>query len=99
MLILTRKIDEGVVIGDGVRVMVLAVRGRQVRLGIEAPVGVVVLRHEIFERLLRENRDAAAFVFSDLKALQQLLGPDFPAAGPCLPPRRRFPGCASSLGN
>ncbi|MGO8667711.1 MAG: carbon storage regulator CsrA [Desulfobaccales bacterium] len=85
MLILTRKINEGVIIGNGVRVVVLAVRGRQVRLGVEAPVGVVVLRHEIFERLLQENRQATVFVFSDLKALQQLVGRDFPAAGP-LPP-------------
>jgi flagellar assembly factor FliW len=82
LLILTRKIGEGVIIGDGVRVVVLAVRGRQVRLGIEAPVGMVVLRHEIFERLLKDNREAAVFALDDLKALQHLLGPDFPAAGP-----------------
>jgi len=85
LLILTRKVGEGVIIGDGVRVVVLAVRGRQVRLGIEAPMGVVVLRHEIFERLIQENREAAVFAFSDLQALQQLVGRDFPAAGP-LPP-------------
>jgi flagellar assembly factor FliW len=82
LLILTRKIGEGIVTGDGVKVVVLAVRGRQVRLGVEAPMGVVVLRHEIFERLLQENRQAAVFVLSDLKALQQLVGPDFPANGP-----------------
>ncbi len=85
MLILTRKIGEGVTIGDEVRVMVLELRGKQVRLGIEAPVGMAVLRDEIFQRLLQENRQAAVFVFSDLQALQQLLGRDFPAAGP-LPP-------------
>ena len=85
MLILTRKIGEGIIIGDGVRVVVLELRGKQIRLGIEAPMGVVVLRDEIFQRLLQENREAATFVFSDLQALQQLVGPDFPAAGP-LPP-------------
>ncbi len=85
LLILTRKIGEGLTIGDEVRVVVLELRGKQVRLGIEAPAGVVVLRDEIFQRLLQENLQAAAFVFSDLQALQQLLGRDLPAAVP-LPP-------------
>lgn len=85
MLILTRKIGEGVTIGDEVRVVVLELRGKQVRLGIEAPAGVVVLRDEIFQRLLQENRQAAAFVFSDLQALQQLVDRDLLATSP-LPP-------------
>jgi flagellar assembly factor FliW len=85
LLILTRKIGEGVTIGGEVRVVVLELRGKQVRLGIEAPVGVVVLRDEIFQRLLQENRQAAVFVFSDLQALQQLVSRDLLAAGP-LPP-------------
>ena len=82
MLILTRKIGEGVTIGDEVRVVVLELRGKQVRLGIEAPVGLVVLRDEIFQRLLQENRQAAVFVFSDLQALQQLVDRDLLAASP-----------------
>ncbi len=85
MLILTRKIGEGIIIGDGVRVVVLELRGKQIRLGIEAPVGVVVLRDEIFQRLLQENRQAAAFVFSDLQALQPLVAREFPP-GCLLPP-------------
>ncbi len=82
LLILTRKISEGFTIGDGVRVVVLEVRGKQVRLGIEAPGGLVVLRDEIFQRLLQENRQAADFVCSDLKAAQQLAARDLPTAGP-----------------
>ncbi len=46
MLVLSRRIGEGVVIGNGVVVTVLAVRGRQVRLGFEAPRDVAIWRQE-----------------------------------------------------
>jgi carbon storage regulator len=45
MLILTRKEDEAVIIGT-VRVLVVKIRGKQVRLGIEAPPGTLILREE-----------------------------------------------------
>ncbi len=72
MLILTRKLGEGVIIGDNVRVVVLEVRGKQIRLGIEAPTEVVVLRDEIFQRLTEENLQAARFLYSDLAELKKL---------------------------
>jgi carbon storage regulator len=49
VLVLTRKIGERILIGDGIVVEVAAVQGRSVRLGIEAPPGVVVLRQELVE--------------------------------------------------
>lgn len=52
MLILTRRIGESIRIGDDITVVVLDVKGSQVRLGIEAPTGVAVDRHEI--RLRKE---------------------------------------------
>jgi flagellar assembly factor FliW len=73
VLILTRRIGEGVVIGDDIRVVVLEARGKQFRLGIEAPTDVVVLRDEIFQRLGKENLLASAFLLSDLQALRQKL--------------------------
>ena len=51
MLILTRRQGESVMIGEGVVVTVLEVRGNQVRLGIEAPKDVQVHREEIYERI------------------------------------------------
>ncbi|HSG99692.1 MAG TPA: carbon storage regulator, partial [candidate division Zixibacteria bacterium] len=42
MLILTRKLGESITIGDNIKVTVLGVYGRQVRLGVEAPLDVVV---------------------------------------------------------
>ncbi len=71
MLILTRRIGEGILIGDGIRVVILEARGKQFRLGIEAPSDVVVLRDEIFQRLTRENLQASAFLLPDLGTLQQ----------------------------
>jgi len=50
MLILTRRPNETLCIGDDVRITVLSVNGAQVRLGIEAPRSVVVDRAEIHER-------------------------------------------------
>ncbi|MBP7264944.1 MAG: carbon storage regulator CsrA [Spirochaetia bacterium] len=59
MLILTRRLNEKVVIGDGIVVSVVEIRGDQVKLGIEAPRSVKVFRQEVFEAIQEENRQAA----------------------------------------
>ncbi len=46
MLVLTRKVDETVVLGDHIKVKVIQIHGKQVRLGIEAPPGILVYREE-----------------------------------------------------
>jgi len=50
MLVLTRKVGEEIVIGDDIRVKVVAVQGDRVRLGIEAPRSVAVDRLEVRQR-------------------------------------------------
>ena len=55
MLILTRRLNESLMIGDQVKITVLGVKGSQVRLGIEAPRDVSVHREEIFERIIAEK--------------------------------------------
>lgn len=56
MLVLTRNIGQAITIGADVRVTVLGVKGQQVRLGIAAPVNVVVDREEIYERKQAEKQ-------------------------------------------
>ncbi|MFO0952465.1 MAG: carbon storage regulator CsrA [Isosphaeraceae bacterium] len=57
MLVLTRKLNERIVIGDNIRITVVGIRGNHVRLGIEAPPEVTILRDE-----LRRNDARAAEV-------------------------------------
>jgi carbon storage regulator len=59
MLVLTRKLHQSIVIGDGIEVVVLEVRGEQVRIGIKAPKDVAVHRKEIYDQIQDENRSAA----------------------------------------
>ena len=58
MLILTRRVNESLMIGDQITVTVLEVKGRQVRLGVNAPKEVPVHRKEVYERVQREMADA-----------------------------------------
>ena len=59
MLVLTRKLHQSIVIGDGIEVVVLEVRGEQVRLGIKAPKNVAVHRKEIYDQIQQENLSAS----------------------------------------
>lgn len=55
MLILTRRPLETIMIGDEVAVIVLGVKGNQVRLGIKAPKSIPVHREEIYEEIQRQK--------------------------------------------
>jgi len=59
MLVLTRKIDQSIMIGDNVKITIVDVRGEQVKIGIEAPRSIPVHREEIYEEIKAENRRAA----------------------------------------
>ena len=55
MLVLSRKKNESITIGENIRVMIIDVHGDRVRIGIEAPKDIQVHRKEILEAILREN--------------------------------------------
>ena len=59
MLVLTRRKNEVIRVGDAVQVIVLAVKGKEVHLGIVAPQDIIVDREEVAKRKQRE-RDARA---------------------------------------
>lgn len=73
MLILTRKLGESITIGDDIKVSVLGIQGRQVRLGIEAPLDVVVHREEVYVRIQAENRKASKSIKEDLFGVVSLI--------------------------
>jgi carbon storage regulator len=56
MLVLTRRADEKLIIGENVTVTILSIKGNQVRIGIEAPADVKVHREEIHQRILQEEK-------------------------------------------
>lgn len=60
MLILSRKVDEKIKIGEDITITLIEVRGDQVKIGVEAPKNVKVFRQEVFDAIQTENREAAA---------------------------------------
>ena len=60
MLVLSRKPEQSLVLGDSITITILAVDGDRVKLGIEAPRSVTVLREEIYSQIQLANAAAAA---------------------------------------
>jgi carbon storage regulator len=73
MLVLTRKVDESIMIGDMVEVKVLGIDGSSVKLGIQAPREVPVHRKEIYEEIRKENVAATEGPPMDMERLKGLL--------------------------
>ncbi len=59
MLVLARKVGQSIVISDNIEILVIEVRGDQVRLGIEAPRSIPVHRKELLEQIRAQNLQAA----------------------------------------
>lgn len=59
MLILSRKVNEKIMIGDAISVSIIEIRGDQVRIGVDAPKAVKVFRQEVFDAIKAENKAAA----------------------------------------
>ena len=76
MLILSRKVGDAITIDGGIRIVVLACDRRGVRIGIEAPPEVSILREEIVAQIASENRRAGA-----TRDARDLLGIALPGQG------------------
>lgn len=59
MLVLSRQLDESIMIGDDIVITLVDIRGDKIRLGIAAPPNVAIHRQEIYEAIQRENMQAA----------------------------------------
>ena len=58
MLVLSRKVNESIMLGDDIEVKIIAVDGDQIKIGIEAPKALKIFRKEIFEAIQDENKAA-----------------------------------------
>ena len=88
MLVLTRKKDQTLVIGDNIEITVLEIQGDQIRFGISAPKNIKVYRKEIYLEIQQENQNAARHAFGNPRSLKELinLGIDKTAANEPTPP-------------
>jgi len=75
MLVLTRKPGESVTIGDQIKLTVIDIKGRQVRLGIEAPRNMTIHREEVYARIHDENQQAARLKEVSMDTLASLFAP------------------------
>ena len=73
MLVLTRKIGESIKINDDVKITVIDVKGKNIRLGIEAPKETKIYREEVFLKIKEENQSAATSNDFDLSKVSQLV--------------------------
>ncbi len=74
MLALTRKIGERIIIGNNITITIVDIKGENIRIGIEAPRDIRVLRGEIYDAIVAENKKAANPVdisgLNDIKAIK-----------------------------
>ncbi len=73
MLVLARRINESIMIGDDIEVVVVDIKGDQIKLGIRAPRTVSVHRSEVYREIQEQNKRAAESTPQSLENLGDLL--------------------------
>lgn len=73
MLVLTRKLGESIAIDDHIKIRVVQIKGKQVRLGIEAPKDTKIHREEVYLAIQNQNVESAATPADSSKAVAELL--------------------------
>ena len=76
MLVLTRKSNQSIMIGDQIEVCVLSVIGDKVRIGIQAPRDVPVFRKEVYLEIQQENEEATKGARAEVDQALKRLGGD-----------------------
>ncbi|MDR1072344.1 MAG: carbon storage regulator CsrA [Treponema sp.] len=74
MLILSRKVNEKIMIGDDIAISIIEIKGDQIRIGIDAPRSVKVFRQEVLAEIKAANK-AASESGADLLALDMAVAP------------------------
>lgn len=73
MLILSRKVDQKIRIGDNITLTVIETHSDQVKIGIDAPRSIAVYREEMFSAVKKENTNALKTSSTNLDALKRLM--------------------------
>ncbi len=73
MLVLTRKLGESITIDDHIKIRIEKIRGKQVRLGIEAPRETRIYREEVYQAIKQQNQDASQARPDTTRAVAELL--------------------------
>ncbi len=73
MLVLTRKSGEAINVGDEITITVLEIRGNQVRLGLQAPLDVIIHRKELYDKIKSENLMSSGLSIADFKKIRERL--------------------------
>ena len=73
MLVLTRKLGESIAIDDHIKIVVVQIKGKQVRLGIKAPKETKIHREEVYKAIQAQNEEAAKSEPVDISELSKEL--------------------------
>jgi len=72
MLNITRRVGETIVVGDNIEVNILEVKGKQIKIGIDAPEEISIFRKEIYLKIIEENKLAATPKKKEIETIQSL---------------------------
>jgi carbon storage regulator len=73
VLVLTRKLGESIAIDDHIKIRVVQIKGKQVRLGIEAPKDTKIHREEVYLAIQNQNQESSTTTSDSTKAVAELL--------------------------
>jgi carbon storage regulator len=73
MLVLSRKRDESIIIGDEIEITVVDIRGEQIKIGVTAPKNVSIHRKEVYDAIQEENKAASRSNLQNLSGLVKVL--------------------------
>ena len=80
MLVLTRKKNQSIIIADNIEIVVVDIKGDQIKLGVNAPKNISVHRKEVYEEIQRENKLAATtqININKMRELESMLKGNLP---------------------
>lgn len=75
MLVLTRKLGESIAIDDHIKIRIVQIKGKQVRIGIEAPKDTKIHREEVYAAIQDQNQQSAQVSSDQTRSISKLLKP------------------------